>query len=261
MQTRQIEYTDAVLVAWENDYHAQAVAARIRDLGRTALVFDISRFPTEVDLVWQLAPEGQALELAIRGAAPILIGPNTGVWWRRPTPHNLSDVYAHPKIRGFAASESRHALLGALMASTKSFLNNPFASQQAALKPFQLSVAQLVGLNIPCTLTTNRAQSVLDASNGRYNDLVYKLLGGPDFGFFETRILDPVADASDLALLQNCPAIFQEHVEGDFDLRITVVGQQCFPGRIDYVNGQHPVDSRIDPTGISPFILGSGPIK
>jgi glutathione synthase/RimK-type ligase-like ATP-grasp enzyme len=155
-------------------------------------------------------------------------------------------VYAHPKIRSFAAGEARHAIMGALCAVTSRFLNSPYRSRYAALKPVQLAAARSVGLRTPRTLVTNSADAVRDVEGRWGGALVYKTLEGAEFEFFETRILSS-DDQKDLHRIEGCPVIFQEHIEGDFDVRVTVVGARCYSARIDFHGGRHPVDSRIDP--------------
>ena len=164
---------------------------------------------------------------------------------------NICQTYAHPKLRKFASLEARHALLGAISAVSSRFLNSPSSSRTAALKPVQLAAAKSVGLTIPRTVVTNAAEDLLSLKSRWGRPLVYKVLGGVDFGFFETRKFNREKDLEDLNLLQACPVIFQEYIEGEFDLRITIVGRDCFPGRVDFVEGRHPIDSRVDPTRIS----------
>lgn len=248
---------DALLVAWKKDYHAQAVKARLRESGHRAIILDTGDFPQFLSMTWTLDIDRQELVFVDKTDGEVRVGPNTGIWWRRPADHDLSNAYSHPKIRSFAAGEARHALLGALCSVTPRFLNPPYNSRKAALKPVQLSAAKSVGLRVPRTVVTNVASEVLRAESKWKKKIVYKVLGGPDFGFFETRIFNRVNDEKDLDLLSSCPTIFQEFVEGEFDLRVTIVGRECFPGKVEFLKGHHPVDSRIDPTEISRTTLSS----
>ena len=245
---------DALLVAWKQDYHAQAVKARLGDLGKTAVILDAADFPIHSSLTCQFDDNGPQLVFVDRFDGPLKVGANTGIWWRRPAKHDVADVFFHPKLKSFAESEARHALLGALRAVSSHFLNLPERSTAAALKPFQLALALKAGLRIPKTAITNRQEDVL-AQEKIWGPLVYKTLGGTDFGFFETRKFDAAEDGHDLRMLSTCPTIFQEYVEGDYDVRVTVVGRKCFPAKVDFMSGQHPVDSRIDPKNFIAFEL------
>jgi hypothetical protein len=72
-----------------------------------------------------------------------------------------------------------------------------------------------------------------------------KSFTGCDFGLFETRLLTE-GDMRDIWRVSHCPTIFQEHIEGEYDLRITVVGTEIFAARLLFKEGRHPVDSRVD---------------
>jgi len=76
-------------------------------------------------------------------------------------------------------------------------------------------------------------------------DIIYKTFTGCDFGFYETRKITS-ANLSDLWRLRVCPTIFQEHIAGDYDLRVTIVGSEIFAARLLFHEGRHLVDSRVE---------------
>jgi glutathione synthase/RimK-type ligase-like ATP-grasp enzyme len=55
--------------------------------------------------------------------------------------------------------------------------------------------------------------------------------------------------------LTGCPAIFQEFVDGDFDVRAIVVGDQVFAARLRYDPLEEIIDTRFVPTTIEPITL------
>ena len=100
-------------------------------------------------------------------------------------------------------------------------------------KPYQLRLAQEVGLTVPKTTITNHAASIEKLfDDGR---VIFKALSPPLTSTNEmvftkeiTREFLPNFQAS----IAQCPAIYQELVERKSDLRITVVGRKVFVVRI-----------------------------
>jgi glutathione synthase/RimK-type ligase-like ATP-grasp enzyme len=133
-----------------------------------------------------------------------------------------------------------------LAAAVPNFINDVGASRRASHKVSQLDAARRVGLRVPATLITNCPEAARQFASSLKDGCVYKTFTGCDFGFFETRKLESAEDFAELALIEECPLIFQEHVSGDFDVRATVVGDEVFAAEIHFKHGRHPVDGRVD---------------
>lgn len=115
---------------------------------------------------------------------------------------------------------------------------NPLSSTGIVdCKPYQLFLAQEVGLTVPKTTITNNPEAVSKmfdkADNGR---VVFKTLTRlfipPDKQVLTREIQRDFTTLSRISITK-CPAIYQELVERRSDLRITVVGDKVFPVRID----------------------------
>src|SRR5690348_11988485 len=76
------------------------------------------------------------------------------IWYRRlrtpPKPKGMDEG-----IYDFCLRENRAGLVGGLLTQQVRWMNHPSAVWQAELKPYQLQVAQMVGLAIPPTLISN----------------------------------------------------------------------------------------------------------
>ena len=127
-------------------------------------------------------------------------------------------------------------------------------SEQTAM----LRLAQRVGLSIPRTLVSNdpdRVAGFLEACGGR---AIQKMLdssagrvpqpGGPDY--LPTLRITEAARAS-LDRVAVCPMVFQEEVEKDVELRVTVVGDRLFTGAVD---PEGEVDWRQHPHLVGGFV-------
>ncbi|KVL88732.1 hypothetical protein WT02_14975 [Burkholderia stagnalis] len=125
-------------------------------------------------------------------------------------------------------------------------MNEPARDLVAQRKPYQLKVAQDVGLEIPDTLITNCPSAVREFTcrHGASN-VIFKSFSATDNEWRETRILRD----EELELVDNVrytPVIFQRYIEADVDLRITVIGNQIFTAAIHSQQTSYKFDFRMD---------------
>jgi len=162
----------------------------------------------------------------------------TSVWYRW-LPKSVS---AAKDLQGYIAKEFAFKEWEKVIRSLESYLSharwlNPLAvSELADCKPYQLRLAQEVGLTVPSTTITNNpvaVEKLFDrVENGR---VIFKTMEKcfipPDIMLYTTEITTKFPSMSRTDIAQ-CPAIFQELVERRSDLRITVVGREVFVARI-----------------------------
>src|SRR6185436_16655475 len=129
-----------------------------------------------------------------------------------------------PNYRHFALNECSEAVSGMWLGLNQiKWINNPTKNDLAASKPYQLRVAQKLGLNIPSTLITNspKAANEFVESNG-INSTVYKSFSATEYDWRETRLIK----SDEVSLIDNvrfAPVIFQEYIPAKLDLRITII--------------------------------------
>lgn len=244
-----------LIVSPTEDVHSISVADYVRSRGVAVHVFDSATFPRD----WKLSTEilcGSMSGVLSRfdGTCHITLQEISGIWWRRPSQPDLRESISHPSYRRFAVGESEQALTGSLTALVPNFVNPLQASRKATRKIEQLRQASRLGLTIPDTLITSDPAKAVDFAKHHAWDCIYKTFTGCDFGFFETRILKE-SDAGDLWRLNTCPTIFQRHIRGDYDLRVTIVGRDVFAAKLLFKSGSHPVDSRVERVPVEPVEL------
>ncbi|MBS0598834.1 MAG: hypothetical protein JSR92_16285 [Proteobacteria bacterium] len=172
-----------------------------------------------------------AMEIGRRPVAPV-----DAIWYRRlRSAARPADMDAG--VYDFCVRESRSAFLGGLLAQQARWMSHPAAIWQAEFKPYQLQVAQTVGLAIPRTVVTSDPDAIRTAHDA-FGSLVAKPVrsghfkwGGADYSIFTSRVSD-----SDLETLDQapwCPSIYQELIPKKFDIRVTIVGRQLFAAAID----------------------------
>jgi len=228
------------------DDHAQAVAKEIERRGGDIELIDVAAFPADVELVIRYdCCAARSFNLVIHGRTLALDGA-ISAWWRRPGGPVISQSIVRPSHRAFAANEADQAIGGLWHALDVFWVNDPKRDEVAHRKPLQLRVAQDVGLTIPDTLITNdpaEARRFIDVHG--HERVIYKSFSATPTEWRETRIIGQ----RELQLLENvryAPVIFQEYVEAQYDVRVTVVGKGIFAAAIHASETAYPVDFRMD---------------
>lgn len=250
---REVAGGTVIIVAPDDDLHANAVALRIGQLWRgtvRVVRLDLATYPIASRLEWHLdseesaisiAPSGLALAEGIgRNAARVVAGWSEaggcvidaeeilGIWWRRARAPLCHPDVIEPEYRSFcmrAASDTFRSFLGALPCVH----NDPDAEIRADRKPYQLHLAREAGLDVPETLITADQAAVLAFErklSARGAALIFKGVANPAALAMPTRRLS-AGDRERLPSLRYAPGIFQEYVDGT-DLRIAVLDRLVF---------------------------------
>jgi glutathione synthase/RimK-type ligase-like ATP-grasp enzyme len=145
-----------------------------------------------------------------------------------------------PGVRETCVAASERTIVG-LLESLQVFQLDPYGNQaRADNKPHQLRIAQRLGLDIPETIISNDPEAAR-AFARRCGSVVTKMLVQPaitgratDDGasvVFTTEMT--AADLEHLDGLDLCPMIFQERIENQLDVRVTIVGNKVFSAALD----------------------------
>jgi len=168
------------------------------------------------------------------------------VWWRRPTQIAV-DPATPANVRCFVHTE-RELFLSGFLASLPPAVrmyNDPHADDRVDSKVYQLHLAAEVGLPIPDTCITSDPHAARLFAQ-RHAQTVFKAFLASHEFWRPTQILTPqFADKLDHVL--TCPVIFQEFIEGDCDLRVTVIDDEIHGVAFDLTKSRYPADVRIDP--------------
>lgn len=226
------------------DVHAQAVMGALVAEGVRAELLDLSEFPTRLAL--SLAFEGgrHRFELRRHGGGMLDFATVTSVWWRRPQAFK-PPAGMGPAHQRFVASEAMTAFQGLYQSLDAYWVNNPLHDAAAAHKPYQLTLAQEIGLDIPPTLMTNDVEQARAFWRQHEGEVIYKQFVANHDTWRETRRLGP-EDAKQAETVAHTPVIFQRHVPAVADLRITAVGGEFFAAATDVRNATYPQDVRMN---------------
>jgi len=206
-----------VLVGPGRDDHIQAIRHLLEGMGEEPFLLDPLQFPAS-----------QRISMGTNSAAITVDGVDLG----KPGAVYIRSMQQSPIAYGSQAElgddwrrtltllQERNTLLNALVFRWEAMgvpMYNPFSSQRAITKPFQLALLQGAGLPVPKTLWTNDPDDVEDLA--AETSLIYK----PVTGGAQTR----VATSEDLsperlAHLAAAPVTFQELLPGD-DIRVFLI--------------------------------------
>ena len=247
----------AVIVARADDLHAHAVKVATERLGGEAHILDVQEFTSSYDLLATIGSGGSDFQVLDREgtAEPLQLIDIAGLWWRRTSyPPSTYNQRENMNALVVAHEERRVAITGTLHGLVDNSFNDPGRSRQAAYKPAQLARAQELGLRVPETLITNDPVAVKNFHERMGGETIYKMFHSPRVGLYGTRRLR-TEDLDSIDRLITCPAIFQERIKGDYDIRAMVVGDRVFAARICFDLLGDVIDTRFVETEISPWTL------
>ena len=192
------------------------------------VVFDASAFPGAAPVTLSYERGG----FRVRGPCEVAVDDIGAVWQNVVVGSDLPAMA--PGVRETCVAASELALVG-MLDSLRVFQLDPHANQaRASNKVRQLRLAQEIGLEIPATIVTNDPEAVR-AFAGRVGPVIAKMLVQPASTGPETDespvVFTTAMTAADLAQLDGldlCPMIFQEQIENQRDIRVTIVGNRMF---------------------------------
>lgn len=188
---------------------------------------------------------GQEIEIADIGAA----------WIRKPAEFTFNNNDLSVQEAAFAKQEAEQTLFGLIYSTDCYWLNHPINMRGAMWKPEQLHRAKKMGFSIPDTLVTNSPQAVYDFKQHINNELIYKTLSSPTLAAEDVNSDDVIASSlpttviSDEELAASSEAVaevpcqFQVLIEKEYELRVTIIGDQVFAARI---NSQEDAKTLVD---------------
>jgi predicted ATP-grasp superfamily ATP-dependent carboligase len=157
----------------------------------------------------------------------------TGVWFRKPRPFDELEVPVDDNYRKYCISAiTNFAKVLHSAFPDSNWVSDYYAITRASSKPLQQVVAAKLGFTIPHTIYTNNEQSAKKFT-GHTEACVVKSFAVSfplHYGFY-TRSLSPGEDIA-YEGLRVAPAIFQEQIEVDYELRVTVVGETVFAASV-----------------------------
>ncbi|MEW5805560.1 MAG: hypothetical protein AB1721_02460 [Patescibacteria group bacterium] len=156
------------------------------------------------------------------------------IWYIHPhLPKELLEIEP-PDIRPFIKKQFYSMRQGLWnIFRSKKWVNDPWNAVAAENKIWQLAVASEIGLSVPDTIITSDPERVVDFYNSHPEGIVVKLLGAsPLVGRVIYTNIVSEEYLKEIQSVKLAPAIFQLMLRKNYELRITVVGNEMFPAKI-----------------------------
>lgn len=232
---------DVVIVAADDDPHAAIVQTLLeRDFSRAVAVLDLRAFPSDATGTFELGPSGMMKDTSFDDVDLTLA---KAIWWRRPTPCHIDDANMD---RTHIQAESDHFVDGLFLSSSAFWVNEPAAQRRASRKLYQLKLALAAGLSVPATLVTNDPQRARDFVRSTPDCVFKRISTAPGLGTKTQTVTGNTLNR--LESIRSCPVVFQEYIRPGYDVRVTWIGKDVFPMRIETSESAFPEDSRLDYT-------------
>lgn len=234
-----------LVVSSLEDVHMHAVTKALQQRGVTVELLDLSEFPSKLLVTMEFDSSGRRFSLRREGGGTLDLERVSAIWWRRPQPYGVAPGVADQAARRFALSEAATAFAGLFHSLDAFWINDPGRDEAAHHKPWQLAVAQRLGLTLPQTLMTSDPEEARDFWRRHSGNVIYKVFRSFPDAWRETRKLRS-EDQGLAGTVRLAPIIFQTFVAAVADVRVTVIGNEIFPAAADARGGEYPIDFRFN---------------
>lgn len=184
------------------------------------------------------------------------------VWFRRT---KLPDLDVKNEAERLYLLGDYEALLDNIYAvlDAKKWLSHPKDVYQAENKIYQLKIAKELGFRMPDTLITNQHSILRNFIDKHKENIIVKPIRQGRIreqnGF--KSIFTNKINSNTIKELENynlTPCIFQEYIEKEYELRITVVGNKIFSAKVDSQKLEETkIDWRKKKIPFEPYLLPS----
>ncbi|WP_013324782.1 MvdC family ATP-grasp ribosomal peptide maturase [Gloeothece verrucosa] len=226
-----------LLITHSGDYFTiDRVAEALASKGVQPFRFNTDQFPVAVQLTAQFDNSKSHYRLEI-GTESITTEQVKAVWMRRIWEPDLKEL--DPQYQKACATESLATLEGFWDSLREAHWVDHLEKINAANnKQLQLRLASEVGLNIPRTLITNKAEAAREFFQQLEGKIVSKLLTHisrsmeySSFYLYTNKVTEE--DLLDAESLRYCPMVFQELIPKEQELRVAYVNGNVFAGALN----------------------------
>ena len=225
-----------LIVTNKTDITADLVVLEFQRRGTPYARFNTEDFPQRVQLSWTLDTHGADGYIRLPHSE-LPLREVISVWYRRPMAPDIAEVVRAPLLKEFAHRESQEALSGLWRTMGCFWMSYPDAINSASYKPRQLKIANALKFKVPKTLISNSPNAV-ERFQLECGQMIAKPLFSGDIQHENENMVvftTPVTqnDLSATESIRLAPAIFQEYVPKELELRVTVIGNKVLAASIN----------------------------
>lgn len=152
------------------------------------------------------------------------------IYYRKPQLPNLKNIFPE-QYHTFAHKEVFNVMEGMIESCDQKCLSKPSLLRLGNNKVYQLKLAKKLDFMLPKSSISNKG------SSGKNNIVKPISTGSVDYGDKKEVVqTNLVNDSYSLESLKYCPAYFQEYIDKEYEVRLTIVGNFVFPVKISSEN-------------------------
>ncbi len=172
-----------------------------------------------------------------------ILGENiiSSVWFRRTQLPMIKELSLNEKI--YILNETDSLIKNLFSIIDAKWVSDPFSVYQAENKLLQLKIAKQLGFEIPSTVITTSKEQLKSFYKEQEGRIIIKPISqtridnneSPSF-IFTNRITQKQINA--LEDFDLTPCIYQKEIEKEYEIRVTVVGNNVFAASVDSQNDE-----------------------
>ncbi|QAR32694.1 hypothetical protein EP073_04505 [Geovibrio thiophilus] len=220
-----------LIVSNKNDIATDYLVYRLYERDIPFVRINTEEYLSKWEVHFFINSQSASSQITFSNRSPISVSEITGAYIRQP---RLPQVDVMDNEKEFANREVGESLKSLWRnISDDIWLNAPHNILRASNKPEQLKLAVDIGLNIPSTCISANQEIIRKFYKENASNIIAKAVkNGFLFNGVEAKIAGTqMIDQKYIDTIENyayIPMIFQEKIEKEFDIRITVVGNTVF---------------------------------
>lgn len=232
-----------LLITNQLDSHPNLVIEKLNAANVPLFRLNTDCLLTDYDITYYLSNDKTAFTIKYKnGSHTISSDDITCVWERRPMePLYTLDSFEDKNVEKIVLEEAdgfmrffRYALTGLDLF----WIGHPINERRAQSKILQKIVAKQIGFNIPKTLFTNDYSTICQSD---FNNLAIKPIfsdhipydDSGDLVFYTRRVSKQQIQDLGQPSFENTINFIEEYTEKSYELRVTVIKDECFSAKID----------------------------
>ncbi|MFZ6872516.1 hypothetical protein ACO0LF_10650 [Undibacterium sp. Di27W] len=256
-----------LIIGKHQDFHARCVAWALKKKEIPSQILDLTPLPSSGSFSYQPnhfstpANPGIFFSTPASSRQALSIDEVKLVWSRRAvvsakfydysTVHPEDEVNVKEEMAGFLPG-AYHALEYMLTKNDAVWINSYACLSKAKSKSLQLQKAYAAGFAVPDTLVGNDPQAVREFCIKHGGEIIVKSFFPKEWKtYLVSRILPTTVirlhQLQNDAAIQLCPAIYQNHIKKQYELRVLVLGDDLIAVKLDsQVHAHSRTDWRMD---------------
>ena len=233
-----------LIISHSYDLHVDLLTSVLDDKGHSYFRVNLDCFPRDYQIVHEYLDQKLHSRIANLITGDCITVEEIGATWvRKPAEFCFINELSAQEL-AFAKQETEQALFGFIYSADCYWMSHPIDMRGAMWKTEQLHRAQKMGFKVPNTLVTNFPNSVYRFKHDLNNELIYKTLSSPTLAAEDVNEEEVIASSLPTTIIteemSDCidavaelPCQFQEYVEKEYELRVTIIGNRVFATRIN----------------------------